>query len=57
VAGPSVSGSFIRSTSPVYPGASQDSFEVFPQERKSFEVLVQLRWAMKNALVPAPPFG
>jgi hypothetical protein len=30
---------------------------VFPQRKKSFEVLVQLRWAMKNALVPAPPFG
>jgi hypothetical protein len=23
----------------------------------AFEVLVQLRWAMKNALVAAPPFG
>jgi hypothetical protein len=30
---------------------------VFPQKKKSFEVLVRLRWAMKNALVPAPPFG
>jgi len=27
-----------------------------PQE-KSFDVLVQLRWAMKNALVAAPAFG
>jgi hypothetical protein len=25
--------------------------------KKTFEVRVQLRWAMKNALVPAPPFG
>jgi hypothetical protein len=29
----------------------------FPQRKKSFEVLVRLRWAMKNALVQAPPFG
>jgi hypothetical protein len=28
-----------------------------PQEKKSFDVLVLLRWAMKNALVAAPPFG
>jgi hypothetical protein len=30
---------------------------VFAQKTKSFEVLVLLRWAMKNALVPAAPFG
>jgi hypothetical protein len=29
----------------------------FPRERKSFEVLVQRRWVMKNALVSAPSFG
>jgi hypothetical protein len=28
-----------------------------PQEEKSFEVLFQLRCAMKNAFVPAPSFG
>jgi hypothetical protein len=30
-----------------------------PRQRKnkSFDVLVRLRWAMKNALVPAPLFG
>jgi hypothetical protein len=32
-------------------------FRRFPQEEKGCDVLVQLKWAMKNALVPAPPFG
>jgi hypothetical protein len=27
----------------------------FPQKKKSFEVLVRLRWAMKNALEPPDP--
>jgi hypothetical protein len=27
------------------------------QPKKSFDVLVPLRWAMKNALVAAPSFG
>jgi hypothetical protein len=25
--------------------------------KRSLEVQVQLRWVMKNALAPAPPFG
>jgi hypothetical protein len=31
------------------------TFKGFPQKEKSFDVLVRLRWAMKNAWVPGAP--
>jgi hypothetical protein len=44
-----------RFSSPSWTRTS-DPFKGFPQKEKSFDVLVRLRWAMKNALA-APPFS
>jgi hypothetical protein len=38
-------------------GTSRRFRGISAKKKKSFDVLVQLKWAMKDALVSAPSFG